>query len=80
MIVNSRAFMNVFSKGGLLYKKGGSPIHIEESKKGTFKAAATKHDKSVQEFASQVLANKENYSPIMVKKAVFAANSKKFKH
>ena len=46
----------------------GGGIHIDPSKKGTFTAAATKHGKSVQGFASQVLANKENYSPAMVKR------------
>lgn len=59
------------------YADGGS-IHIKPSKKGTFTAAATKHGKSVQEFASQVLANKENYSPEMVKKANFAKNASKW--
>jgi hypothetical protein len=63
----------------ILYKKGGS-IHIDKNKKGTFTAAATKHGKSVQAFASQVLANKENYSPAMVKKANFARNASKWKH
>jgi hypothetical protein len=61
------------------YAKGGS-IYIKPSKKGTFTAAATKHGESVQEFASQVLANKEDYSPAMVKKANFARNSKRWKH
>jgi len=51
-----------------------SNIEIEPSKKGTFTAAATKHGKSVQGFANQVLKNKENYSPKMVKKANFAKN------
>jgi hypothetical protein len=60
------------------YAKGG--IHIKESKKGTFTAAATKHGKSVQEFAKQVLANKENYSPAMVKKANFAHNAAGWNH
>lgn len=55
-------------------------IHIKESKKGTFTAAASKHGKSVQGFASQVLANKENYSPAMVKKANFARNAAKWHH
>jgi len=63
----------------ILYKKGGS-IHIDKNKKGTFTAAATKHGKSVQAFASQVLANKENYSPAMVKKANFARNASNWKH
>ena len=57
-----------------VYAEGGG-IHIDPSKKGTFTAAATKHGKSVQEFASQVLAHKENYSPTMVKKANFARNA-----
>ena len=57
-----------------------SDIHIKPSKRGTFTAAAKKRGKSVQGFASQVLAHKENYSPAMVKKAVFASNAKKWKH
>ena len=61
------------------YAAGGG-IHIKDSKKGTFTAAATKHGKSVQAFASQVLANKDNYSPAMVKKANFAINASKWKH
>lgn len=63
--------------GGLLlmdYRSGGK-IMIKPSKRGTFTAAAKKHGKSVQAFASQVLAHKENYSPAMVKKANFARNS-----
>ena len=57
-----------------MYAKGGK-IFIKPSKRGTFTAAAKKHGKSVQEFASQVLANKENYSPAMVNKANFARNA-----
>lgn len=51
-----------------------SKIEIKPSKKGTFTAAATKHGKSVQGFANQVLKNKDDYSPKMVKKANFAKN------
>ena len=51
-----------------------SNIEIKPSKKGTFTAAATKHGKSVQGFANQVLKNKDDYSPAMVKKANFAKN------
>ena len=58
----------------------GGKIHIKPSKRGTFTAAAKRHGKSVQAFASQVLANKENYSPAMVKKANFARNADKWKH
>lgn len=56
----------------------GGKIHIKESKRGTFTAAAKKHGKSVQEFASQVLAHPENYSPAMRKKANFARNAAKW--
>jgi hypothetical protein len=58
----------------------GGPIHIKPSKRGTFTAAATKHGMGVQEFASKVLANKEDYSSAMVKKANFARNASKWKH
>ena len=54
-------------------------IKIKPSKEGTFTAAAKKHGKSVQDFASQVLNNKDDYSPAMVKKANFARNAKKWK-
>lgn len=62
--------LNTFAEGG--------KIHIKPSKRGTFTAAAKKHGKSVQGFASQVLANKEDYSPDMVKKANFARNAAKW--
>ena len=65
--------------GQPMYAKGGK-IHIAKNKRGTFTAAAKKHGKSVQAFASQVLANKENYSPAMVKKANFARNFGGHKH
>lgn len=62
---------------GLQYAKGGG-IYIKPSKMGTFTAAATKHGMGVQEFANKVLANKEDYSPAMVKKANFARNASKW--
>lgn len=52
----------------------GGNISIDPSKKGTFKAQATRMDMSIQEAASHILANKEQYSPEMVKKANFAKN------
>lgn len=60
---------------GLQYAEGGG-IYIKPSKRGTFTAAATKRGLGVQEFASRVLANKEDYSPAMRRKANFARNSK----
>ena len=53
-------------------KYGG--IHLDPAKKGTFKAQATRMGMSVQQAASHILANKEDYSPAMVKKANFAKN------
>lgn len=62
---------------GAIFAKGGG-IHIDPSKKGTFTAAAKKHGQSVQEFARRVLANKDEYSSSMVKKANFARNAAKW--
>ena len=63
------------------YKNGKDPIHIKESKRGTFTKAAKSHKASVQGFASKVLnALKGKYSAAMKKKAVFAQNAAKFKH
>lgn len=61
----------------MMAANGGS-IYIKPSKRGTFTAAATKHGMGVQEFASQVLANPDNYSSAMVKKANFARNAAKW--
>ena len=58
-------------------KKNGG-IHIAPSKRGTFTAAATKHNMGVQEFAARVLKNKDSYSPTIVKKANFARNASKW--
>lgn len=60
-----------------MYANGGK-IFIKPSKRGTFTAAAKKRGMEVQEFASKVLANKDNYSPAMVKKATFARNVSKW--
>ncbi len=59
-------------------KKAGG-IYIKPSKRGTFTAAAKKRGMGVQDFASKVLANKEDYSPAMVKKANFARNASRWK-
>lgn len=60
------------------YAKGG--IHINPAKKGTFTAQATRMGMGVQEAARHILANKDRYSPKMVKKANFARNASKWKH
>lgn len=55
------------------FADGGS-IHIKPENRGKFTAAAKSRGMGVQEFASKVLSNKENYSPILVKRANFAHN------
>lgn len=70
---------NYSAYGGPLYADGGS-IYIKPNKRGTFTATAKKHNMGVQEFANKVLANKENYSSAMVKKANFARNAAGWKH
>ena len=62
-----------------LFKKGGD-IHINPKNKGKFTASAKRAGMGVQEFAHHVLANKDKYSTTQVRRAVFAKNSKKFKH
>lgn len=59
---------------------GGSGIHIDPSKRGTFTAAASRHGMGVQEFASHVHAHPENYSPAMRRKANFARNAARWSH
>ena len=63
-----------FEKAEKLFADGGG-IHIDPSKKGTFKAQASKMGMGVQEAASHILAHKKDYSPEMVKKANFARNA-----
>jgi hypothetical protein len=53
-------------------KQGG--IHIDPSKKGTFKAQATRMGMGIQEAAEHILSNKDSYSSGMVRKANFARN------
>ena len=70
-------YTGTMSPFGNRFDTGGN-IYIKPSKRGTFTAAAKSHGKSVQAFASQVLANKDNYSSAMVKKANFARNAAKW--
>ena len=62
----------------LILKRGG--IHIKKKNRGKFTESANRAGMGVQEFANHVLANKDKYSPTLVKRANFARNSKKFKH
>lgn len=58
------------------FKEGG--IHIDPKNKGKFTAAAKRRGMGVQEFANKVMANKEDYSPLLVKRANFAKNAAKW--
>ena len=55
------------------YAEGG--IHIKPENKGKFTAWANAHDMGVQEAARHVMANKEDYSSTIVKRANFAKNA-----
>lgn len=56
----------------------GGGIHIKKSHRGLFTKEAKEHGMGVQEFASHVLADKDKYSPEVVKRANFARNAVKF--
>lgn len=71
---------NRVKSGEFDIKAQGGSIHIDPSKKGTFTAAATKHNMGVQEFASYVSAHPDAFSSAMGKKAAFAKAATKFKH
>ncbi len=58
----------------------GGTINIKPENKGKFTAYAKSHGKGVQEMARQIMANKEDYSSTIVKRANFARNAAKFKH
>lgn len=60
-----------------LFALGGG-IHIKKRHRGLFTKEAKEHGMGVQEFASHVLANKDKYSPEVVKRANFARNAAKF--
>lgn len=68
-------FQNKVEKERTQKKDGGT--HIAPSKRGTLTAEATKHGMSAMAFAHKVMANKNNYSSKMVKKANFAINFNK---
>ena len=59
------------------YTSGGK-IHIKKENRGKFTEAANRAGKSIQAYASQILANKEHYSPTLVKRANFARNASKW--
>ena len=60
------------------YKKGG--IYIKPENRGKFSAAAKRAGMGTQAYAKHILANKDNYSSTLVKRANFARNAAKWHH
>ena len=75
--VTGTVFDNIPSTPINTFESGGG-IHIKKSHRGLFTKEAKAHGMGVQEFASHVLANKDEYSPEVVKRANFARNAAKF--
>lgn len=62
------------------YAAEGGPINIKKKNRGKFTASAKRVGMGVQEFARHVLANKDDYSSTLVKRANFARNAAGWKH
>ena len=75
-VTNENQFLqgmyNVGALGGPLFKEGG--IMIKKENRGKFTESANRANMGVQEYARHILANKENYSPTLIKRANFARN------
>lgn len=75
-VTNENQFLqgmyNVGAFGGPLFKEGG--IMIKKENRGKFTESANRANMGVQEYARHILANKENYSPTLIKRANFARN------
>lgn len=70
---------DLFTCGGMMkYSNGG--IHIKPENRGKFTAAADRAGMGVQEYASHIMAHKENYSSTLVKRANFAKNAAGWNH
>lgn len=59
-------------------KEDGGTIHINPENRGKFTESARRADMGVQEFASHVLSNKEDYSTTQIRRANFAKNASKW--
>lgn len=79
-ITNENQFLqsmyNVEAFGGPLFKEGG--IMIKKENRGKFTESANRANMDVQEYARHILANKEDYSPTLIKRANFARNAAKW--
>ena len=81
-ITNENQFLqgmyNIGAFGGPLFKDGG--IMIKKENRGKFTESANRANMGVQEYARHILANKEDYSPTLIKRANFARNFGGHKH
>lgn len=68
------------SYGAMITSMSGGGIHIKPENKGKFTSWAKSHGMGVQEAAKHVMANKEDYSSTIVKRANFAKNAAGWKH
>jgi hypothetical protein len=79
-VTNENQFLqsmyNVEAFGGPLFKEGG--IMIKKENRGKFTESANRANMGVQEYARHILANKEDYSPTLIKRANFARNTAKW--
>lgn len=79
-VTNENQFLqgmyNVGAFGGPLFKEGG--IMIKKENRGKFTESANRANMGVQEYARHILANKEDYSPTLIKRANFARNAAKW--
>lgn len=79
-VTNENQFLqgmyNVGALGGPLFKEGG--IMIKKENRGKFTESANRANMGVQEYAKHILANKEDYSPTLIKRANFARNAAKW--
>lgn len=75
-VTNENQFLqsmyNVEAFGGPLFKEGG--IMIKKENRGKFTESANRANMGVQEYARHILANREDYSPTLIKRANFARN------
>lgn len=81
-VTNENQFLqgmyNIGALGGPLFKEGG--IMIKKENRGKFTESANRANMGVQEYARHILANKEDYSPTLIKRANFARNFGGHKH
>ena len=79
-VTNENQFLqgmyNVGALGGPLFKEGG--IMIKKENRGKFTESANRANMGIQEYARHILANKEDYSPTLIKRANFARNAAKW--